>query len=110
MTESISEQAKTRGRGARRIFVISEQAKAAWRTIDDARRIILFSYPIDSAVTRHLPDDIGRLIQVLSPFAFRKFPLLAVFARGFPVWLSGMRVGAFVFRRRRIFVPGRLRR
>jgi hypothetical protein len=66
VTESIPEQAETRGRrGARRILVVSEQAKAAWRTIDNTRHVILFDYPIDSAVTRHLPDDVGRLVQVL---------------------------------------------
>jgi hypothetical protein len=66
MSESISEQAETRGRrGARRILVASEQAKAARRTIDDARRVILFNDPIDRAVARHLPDDVGRLVQVL---------------------------------------------
>jgi hypothetical protein len=66
VTELVSKQAETRGRrGARRILVASEQAKAARPAIDDARRVILFDYPIDSAVTRHLPDDVGRLVQVL---------------------------------------------
>jgi hypothetical protein len=69
----------------RRILVVSEQAKAAWRAVDDARRILLFNDPIDNAVTRHLPDDIGRLIQILSPFTLRKSPIVASFARGFPV-------------------------
>jgi hypothetical protein len=89
VTESISEHAKTRGwRGTRRILVVSEQAKAAWRTIDDARRIILFDDPIERAATRHLPDDVGGLVQILSPFALRKFSFVASFARGFPVHID----------------------
>jgi hypothetical protein len=89
VTESISEHAETRGwRGTGRIFVISEKAKAAWRTIDDARRIILFDYPIERAATRHLPDDVGGLVQILSPFTLRKFSFVASFARGFPVHID----------------------
>jgi hypothetical protein len=66
VTELVSEQAETRGRrGAGRVLVASEQAKPTRRTIDDARRVILFNDPIDRAVTRHLPDDVGRLVQVL---------------------------------------------
>jgi hypothetical protein len=66
VTELVSKQAETRGwRGARRVVVASEQAKPTLRTIDDTRRVILFNDPVDRAVTRHLPDDVGRLVQVL---------------------------------------------
>jgi hypothetical protein len=35
------------------------------RAVDDARRVVFFNDPIDNAVTRHLPNDVGRLVQVL---------------------------------------------
>jgi hypothetical protein len=64
--QSIPEQAETRRRcAARWILAISEQAKTPRRTVDDTRRVVLVDNPVDSAVPRHLPDDVGRLVQVL---------------------------------------------